>query len=145
MAVIPLWYFSHEKRLLLKPINSREEEYSNMMPQKSVNESVDEQASSTYYGNHEADQEYARQRDELPYEQPLREGPGRSVYLPQMDNTNLFRLLVFVIAMVTLLVFVVVCLVLVGGTGGWISFCAASFAILVITSTLIGIKQEGAR
>ncbi len=116
-----------------------------MMPQRNASESVNEQASSTYYGSHEADQEYARQRDELPYEQPLREGLGRNVYLPQMDNTNLFRLLVFVIAMVTLLVFVVVCLVLVGGTGGWISFCAASFAILVITSTLIGIKQEGAK
>ncbi len=116
-----------------------------MMPQRNASESVNEQASSAYYGSHEVDQEYARQHDEIPYEQPLREGPGRNVYLPRMDNTNLFRLLVFVIAMVTLLVFVVVCLVLVGGTGGWISFCAASFAILVITSTLIGIKQEGAK
>ena len=55
----------------------------------------------------------------------------------------MFRLLVFVIAMVTLLAFVVVCLVFVGGTGGWISFCAASFAILVIASTFIGMMREG--
>ena len=116
-----------------------------MMPQRNTSESVNEQANSTYYGSYEADPKYAGQGDELPYEQPLREELGRNVYTPQRDNTNLFRLLVFVIAMVTLLAFVVVCLVLVGGTGGWISFCAASFAILVITSTFIGMKPEGTK
>jgi hypothetical protein len=128
-----------------KLTNSREEEHSNMMPQRNANESVNEQASSTYYGSYEADQKYVRQADEIPYEQPLREELGGKVYLPQRDNTNLFRLLVFVIAMVTLLAFVVVCLVIVGGTGGWISFCAASFAILVIASTFISMKPEGTK
>jgi hypothetical protein len=94
-------------------------------------------------GRYAGDQEYFRQHDETLYEQPLREGPGEKVYLPPKDNTNMFRLLVFVIAMVTLLAFVVVCLVFVGGTGGWISFCAASFAILVIASTFIGMMREG--
>ena len=107
-----------------------------MMPQRNIGESLNEQASSTY-GRYEADQEYASPRDEIPYEQPLRAGPGEKVYLPVRDNTNLFRLLVFVIAMVTLLAFAVVCLVFVGGTAGWISFVAASFTIMVIAATAI--------
>jgi hypothetical protein len=45
--------------------------------------------------------------------------------------------------MVTLLAFVIVCLIIVGGTGGWISFCAASLAILTIASTFISAKKEG--
>ncbi len=88
-----------------------------MIRQREVSESIQEQ-----------DQEDARQH---------------KVYPPLSDNTNMFRLLVFLIAMVTLLAFAVVCLVFVGGTGGWISFCAASFAILVIASTFIAVKREG--
>jgi len=111
-----------------------------MMPQRNASEPLNEQASSIY-GVYEGDPEYPQTLDA----QPLREGPREQLYLPVKDNSNMFRLLAFTIAMVTLLVFVVVCLVFVGGTGGWISFCAASFAILVITSTLIGMKQEGAK
>src|SRR5579864_6988852 len=88
-----------------KPINSRQEDHSKMMPQRDIGESVNEQASSTY-GSYQGDQEYTRQRDEISYEQSLREGLAGKVYQPQRDNTNLFRLLVFVISMVTLLVFV---------------------------------------
>jgi len=110
-----------------------------MMPQRNASESRNEQASSTY-GKYEGD---VLQCSEIPYEQPLRDGPREKIYLPPKGNTNMFRLLTFVIAMVTLLVFVVVCLVFVGGTGGWISFCAASFAILVTASTFIGMKPEG--
>ena len=71
------------------------------------------------------------------YEQPLREGPGGKVYPPVSDNKNMLRLLWFVVAMVALLAFAVVCLVIVGGTPGWISFIAASFTIMVIASTAI--------
>jgi len=113
-----------------------------MMPQGNASESLNEQASSTY-GRYEGDLEYSRQRDEAPEAQLLRDGPREKVYLPPKDNTNVFRLLALMIAMVTLLVFVIVCLVFVGGTGGWISFCAASMAILVITSTFIGMPREG--
>lgn len=113
-----------------------------MMSQSNANEPMEEQASAIY-GKYEGDQEYTLQHEETSYEQPLRGGPGEKVYQPQRDNTNMFRLLVFVIAMVTLLAFVIVCLVLVGGTGGWISFCAASLAILTIASTFISTKREG--
>ncbi len=108
------------------------------IPQNNAGGPLDEQASLPYR-RYEGDPEYARQRQEILYEQP----PGEKVYQLPRDNTNMYRLLVFVIAMVTLLAFVIVCLVLVGGTGGWISFCAASLAILVIASTFISMKREG--
>lgn len=107
-----------------------------MMPQREASESIDEQANSTY-GRYEGDQEFIRQHNETSYEQPLREGPGGKVYAPLSDNKNMLRLLWFVVAMVALLAFVFVCLVIVGGTAGWISFCAASLTIMVIAGTAI--------
>jgi hypothetical protein len=92
------------------PVNSREEE-GNMLQQREVSESI--------------------------HEQPLREEPGGKVYSPLSDNKNMLRLLWFVVAMVALLAFAAICLVVVGGTPGWISFIAASFTIMVIASTAI--------
>lgn len=109
-----------------------------MMSQRNTSEPRDEQASSTYR-SYEGEQQEARQYAESPYEQARRGAPREKVYLPLVDNANMFRLLVFVIAMVALLAFALVCLVFVGGTGGWISFCAASFAIFVMTSTFLGV------
>jgi hypothetical protein len=129
-------------------MNSKEEE-DNMIPQREVSESIHEQASSTY-GKYEGDQEFARQHGETSYEQPLREGPGGKVYPPPSYNMNMFYqfVTVFVLSMVALFVFAVLCLVVVGGTGGWIGFIAASFAILCIASTFIGLnatKQGGVK
>ena len=45
-----------------------------MIPQREVNESTHEQTGSMY-GGYEGEQEYARQDDETPYEQMLREEP----------------------------------------------------------------------
>jgi len=121
----------------------------NMIPQREAGESIYEQADSTY-GKYEGDQEYARQHGETSYEQPLREVPGGKVYPPQSDNINMFYqfVIVFVISMVSLFAFAVLCLVYVGGTGGWIGFIAASIAILCIASTFIGmntVKREGGK
>lgn len=104
-----------------------------MLPQSEASESIHEQASSTY-GEYKGDQEYVPQHDEISNEQPLREVSGGKVY---SDNRNRLRLIWFAVAMVALLAFAVVCLVFVGGTAGWISFCAASFTIMVIASTAI--------
>jgi hypothetical protein len=117
------------------PINSREEK-DKMVPQREASESIHKQASSPY-GRYEEDQPYARQHDETSYEQPLREEPGGKVYPPLSDNKNMLRLIWFVVAMVALLIFAVVCLVIVRDTAGWISFLAASFTIMVIASTAI--------
>jgi hypothetical protein len=106
--VVSLFY--EKKFFPHTPVNSREEE-ENMIPQREASETI--------------------------YEQPLREEPEGKVYPPLRDNKNMLRLLWFVVAMVALLAFAVVCLVIVGGTAGWISFCAASFTIMVIASTAI--------
>src|ERR1017187_7108979 len=105
-----------------------------MIPQREASESIYEQASPTY-GSYQGDQQDARQHDAISYEQPLSEGPVGKVYPPLSDNKNMLRLLWFVVAMVALLAFAFVCLVIVGGTAGWISFCAASLTVMVIAST----------
>lgn len=78
-----------------------------------------------------------REVNETRHEQPIREEPGGKVYPPVSDNKNTLRFLWFVMAMVALLAFAGICLVVVGGTPGWISFIAASFTIMVIASTAI--------
>jgi hypothetical protein len=130
-----------------KPTNSREE--NDMIPQREMNESIYEQPGSNY-GGYERDQEYARQHDKTPYEQMLREEREGKVYPPQRGSMNMFYqfVTVFVLSMVALFAFAVLCLVWVGGTGGWIGFIAVSFAILCIDSTFIGInatKQGGGK
>jgi hypothetical protein len=119
-----------------------------MIPQREASESLHEQASSTYYGRYEGDQDYARQHDETTYEQPSREGPGGKVYPPLSDKMFTQFVIVFVLSMVALFAFAVLCLVFVGSTGGWIGFIAASIAILCIASTFIGMnsmKREGGK
>ena len=129
----------------MKPTNSREED--DMIPQRESHETIHEQQGSIY-GGYEGDQEYARQHVETPYEQMLREEPEGKVYPPQSGSISMFYqfVIVFVISMIALFAFAVLCLVWVGGTAGWIGFIAASFAILCIASTFIGmntVKREG--
>ncbi len=118
-----------------------------MIPQRESNETLHEQSGSNY-GAYEGEQEYSRQNVETPYEQMLREEPEGKVYPPQRGSISMFYqfLIVFVISMVALFAFAVLCLLWVGGTGGWIGFIAASFAILCIASTFIGmntVKKDG--
>jgi hypothetical protein len=104
-----------------------------MMPQEEASGSMHEQAGQTY-GRYEGDK---GQHDETSYEQLLREGPVGKVYPQPRDNKNILRLITFAIAMVTLMAFGVLCLVLVGGTAGWVSFCAASLAIFIVAVVAI--------
>ncbi len=107
-----------------------------MIPQKEASELIHEHTGPTYE-SYQGGQQDARQYGAISYEQPLREGPEGKVYPELRDNKNMLRLLWFGVSMVALLAFAVVCLVIVGGTPGWISFCAASFTIMVIASTAI--------
>ena len=118
-----------------------------MIPPREANESTREQTGSIYSG-YEGDQGYTRQHNETPYEQMLREEPEGKIYPPQRGNISMFYqfVIVFVLSMIALFAFAVLCLVVVGGTGGWIGFIAASFAILCIASTFIGmntVKKDG--
>ena len=103
-----------------------------MMPQ----EETYEQTGSTY-GRYEGDQAYAHPRDEAPYEHMMRETPVAKVYPQPPNNQNVFRLIGLAITMISLLAFAVICLVLVGGIGGWISFCAACITTFIVTSVAI--------
>lgn len=103
-----------------------------MMPQ----EETHEQTGSTY-GRYEGNQAYAHSRDEAPYEQMMKETPVAKVYPELGNNQNVFRLVGLAIAMVSLLAFAVICLVLVGGIGGWISFCVACLATFIVASVAI--------
>ena len=103
-----------------------------MMPQ----EEIHEQTGSTY-GRYEGDQAYAHPRDEASYEQMMRETPVAKVYPEPRNNQNVFRLIGLAITMVSLLAFAVICLVLVGGIGGWISFCAACLTTFIVASVAI--------
>jgi len=90
-----------------------------MMPQ----EETYEQTGSTY-GRYGGDQVY----DEAPYEPGMSEIPVAKVYQESHHNQNVLRLIGLAITMISLLAFAVICLVLVGGIGGLISFCAACVA-----------------
>ncbi|MDQ2888002.1 MAG: hypothetical protein M3Y39_18165 [Chloroflexota bacterium] len=107
-----------------------------MMPQREANQSPDEQVDSSY-GRYEGDQTYTQQQFETPYQQPLQGGPAGKVYATAPDNKNVLRLIAFGMAMVALIIFGVLCLIFVGGTAGWISFCAASLAIFIIAVVAI--------
>src|SRR5579884_1802740 len=103
-----------------------------MMPQ----EELHEQTGSTY-GRYEGDQTYARPRGEAPYEQMMRDTPVAKVYPEPPHNQNMFRLIGLAITMGSLLAFAIICLVLVGGIGGWISFCAACITTFIVASVAI--------
>jgi len=103
-----------------------------MMPQ----EEKYEQTGSTY-GRYAGDPTYAHPRDEALYEQMIRETPIAKVYLEPRNNQNVLRLIGLAITMVSLLAFAVICLVLVGGIGGWISFCAACITTFIVASIAI--------
>ena len=107
-----------------------------MMPQKEAGSPINEQTGSIY-GGYEGNPADAHQQFETPYQQSLQEERTAKVYVPAHDNKNMLRLVAFALAMVTLIVLAVVCLILVGGTGGWISFCAASLAIFVMACVAI--------
>ena len=107
-----------------------------MMPQRESNEQIHAQVDQDY-GRYEGDQTYAHSQFETPYQQPAQERSAGKVYTPASDNKNVLRLIAFGMALVALLAFGVLCLIFVGGSAGWISFCAASLAIFIIATVAI--------
>lgn len=85
------------------------------------------------YGRYEGNQIYAGQQRESSYEQSQSAESLAKVYPLPPDRKNLFRFLLVVLAMVMILVLAGICLLIVGGTGGWISFIAVSFIVFLIT------------
>ena len=112
-----------------------------MMPQKEVNEAMNEQAGPAYGGYEGNQTSSARQHYETSYEQELREGPSSKVYPRPRDNTNILRFALAVISLGLVLLFGLLFIVVIGGTTGWASFAVACFAIFIIGGVgIISIK-----
>ncbi|HEY1354021.1 MAG TPA: hypothetical protein VGF67_30800 [Ktedonobacteraceae bacterium] len=89
------------------------------------------------YGRYEGRQPDMRQQYAPAYEQSLREDTSGKVYPAVSDNRNLYRLLVFIMAMVMLFVFAILTIFFIGGTGGWVSLIVVAFIIFLISAVAI--------
>ena len=107
-----------------------------MMPEREQSESIYEQADPAY-GRYEGNQAYDHQYNERADGQHLEDKGGEKMYPIQHTHKNAFRLGMFLIAMLMLLLCAVLCFVLLGGTGGWISFIVAAAVIFLITVVAI--------
>ena len=106
------------------------------MQQQGANDPVPNHVDSTY-GGYEGDSTYAYQSFASPDRGQQREEAVGKLYPFKQDNKNKHILTAFAMALGTLLMLAVLCVVFVGGTGGWISFCAASLAIFIMTAVVI--------
>jgi hypothetical protein len=129
-----------------------------MTPQMGSSEPLHEQSKSTY-GQYEGNQAFTQQQYETPYGQPphnetidddfvetvaqriaqrLGQGAAGKVYpQPQPFDKNVLRIALAVISMLMLVLFAFLFVIMVGGTGGWISFGIASFTIFLIATVAI--------
>ncbi len=107
-----------------------------MMPQREASEPQHEQADPTY-GGYEGEPGYTYQQFDTPNQRPFHDQPAAKVYVHTSDNKNVLRLVAMGMAFVALLSLAVVCLIFVGGLGGWISFCAACLAIFIVAVVAI--------
>lgn len=107
-----------------------------MMPHKDVDDAKSEPEEANY-GRYEGKQPAARQQYAPTYEQLLREDTSGKVYPVVPDNKNLYRLLVFIVAMVMLFVFAILTIFFIGGTGGWVSLIVVAFIIFLISVVAI--------
>lgn len=88
------------------------------------------------YGRYEGQQAPARQQYAFSYEQRREDASGK-VYPAVRDNKNLYRLLVFIVAMVMLFVFALLTIFFIGGTGGWVSLVVMAFIIFLISAVAL--------
>src|SRR5262245_12472041 len=92
-----------------------------MMPQKESGEMI-YQPTGPEYGRYEGGQRPSQQRDEISYEQNLREGTSSKVYPSTRNITNMLRFSLAVMALGLVVLFGFLFVLGVGGTTGWASF-----------------------
>lgn len=129
-----------------------------MMPQMESNGPLREQSGSTY-GQYEGNRDYTQQQYEEPQRPPqgvtmdddfieavaqrmarhlAAQGVSGKVHAPpQTYDKNVLRIILAVISMLMLVLLAFLLVIVVGGTAGWISFCAASFAVFVIAAVAL--------
>jgi|SRR5581483_9109801 len=99
-------------------------------------EETDEPAGSSY-GRYEGNQVHAGQKTEFSYKQSPGADSMAKVYPLPPDRKNLFRFSLVVLAMAMILILAGICLLIVGGTGGWVSFISVSFIVFLIAVVAI--------
>ncbi|GER91213.1 hypothetical protein KDW_53750 [Dictyobacter vulcani] len=104
-----------------------------MMPPREASESD----SSSIYDGYPGEQAYSQQHYERPYQHQSMGGAAGKLYPSAPDNKNVLRLIAFGMSLLALIALAFICLSIVGGTGGWISFCAAALAIFIIAVVAI--------
>jgi fatty acid desaturase len=108
-----------------------------MMPQREANDSTDEQVGPAY-GRYEGNQTSTHQQQyESPYEQSLSQGVAGKVYPAPRNNKNIYSLIVFVIAMAMLLLFALLAIFFIGGTGGWVTLIVIAGVIFLMAAVTI--------
>lgn len=103
-----------------------------MIPRNETNE-----ASGSSYGRYEGNQVYADQQTTSSSEQSQSAETSAKIYPLPPDRKNLFRFLLVLFAMVIILVLAFICLLAVGGTGGWISFISVSFIVFLMIAVAL--------
>ncbi len=99
-------------------------------------EEIDGSAASSY-GRYEGNQVYSGQRTESAYGQSPGAESSAKVYPIPPDRKNLFRFLLVAFAMAMILILAGICLLIVGGTGGWVSFISVSFIVFLMVAVAI--------
>jgi hypothetical protein len=106
-----------------------------MMPQREADDSLHEQTEPVY-GRYEGEQASARQQYETSYEQS-QSGLSAKVYPVPRDNKNMYLFAIFIISMVMLLIFALLAIFFIGGSGGWISLIVIASIIFLLAVVAI--------
>lgn len=106
-----------------------------MMPQREADDSLHEQTEPTY-GRYEGEQASARQQYENSYEQS-QGGLSAKVYPMPRDNKNMYRFAVFIISIAVLILFALLTIFFIGGTGGWVSLIVIASILFLLAVVAI--------
>ena len=106
-----------------------------MMPQNEADDSLHEPA-EPIYGRYEGEQASARQHYETSYK-PSQDELSAKVYPMPRDNKNIYYLAVFIISLVMLLLFALLAVFFIGGTGGWVSLIVIAGVIFLLAAVVV--------
>ena len=106
-----------------------------MMPQREADDSLHEQIESTY-GRYEGEQASARQQYETSYAQS-QNGLSEKVYPMPRSNKNIYSFAIFIISIAMLLLFALLAIFFIGGTGGWVSLIVIASIIFLLAAVSI--------
>ena len=107
-----------------------------MMPQREAADSMQEPVEASY-GRYEGNQSSTRQQFETSYDQSAQRDAAEKIYPSARDNKNLYRLLVFITAIVAIFLFAILAIFFIGGTGGWVSIIVVAFLIFLMSVVVV--------